>query len=114
MGLSKAREVILKKVRLALTRQQPTVPEPNFTADVFSRSEEKDLSIVFAENFIKTKGEFIFCENEKEFATSFKKFVESRNLENIFSWEPEVEPMLIKSKVPFNSTQENFLDSQAG
>jgi L-lactate dehydrogenase complex protein LldG len=90
------------------------VPEPNFSAEIFNKSSETDLSISFAENFIRAKGEFFFCENISEFESAINLLVKSRNLENIYAWEKEIEPLLIKSKIPFKKDVEDFLNANVG
>jgi L-lactate dehydrogenase complex protein LldG len=114
MGVSKSKEKILKKVRNALMKRRATVPEPNISIEVFNKSLEKDLSIVFAESFIGTKGEFFFCEDKNEFERSINLLVKSRNLENIYAWEKDLEPLLVKSNVAFKKDDEGFLNAHVG
>jgi L-lactate dehydrogenase complex protein LldG len=114
MSFAKTREKILKKVRKALINHKPAMPEPDFNSDVFARSPETDLSVVFAENFVAAKGEFIYCEDLANFESSIAALVKSRGLEKIFVWEKELEEMLIKAKVPVINNEDNFLDAHAG
>jgi L-lactate dehydrogenase complex protein LldG len=114
MGVSKSKEKILKKVRSALMKRRATVPEPNFSAEVFNKSSEKDLSIVFAESFIRSKGEFFFCEDLTEFESSINLLVKSRNLENIYAWEKGLESLLLKSKILFKTDDIDFLNASVG
>jgi L-lactate dehydrogenase complex protein LldG len=114
MPLSKSREKILKKVRKALMNHKPALQEPDFNSEVFAKSAEDDLPVVFAENFVKTKGEFIYCEDQADFESSISDLINTRGLENIFVWEKDLEKMLIKAKVSFSGTEENFSGSNAG
>jgi L-lactate dehydrogenase complex protein LldG len=113
MGLSKSKEKILKKVRSALSKRRATIPEPNFSASVFNKSSE-DLFVVFAESFIRSKGEFFFCEDLAEFESSMNLLVRSRDFKNIYSWEKELEPLLTKSKICFKKDDEDFLHVHVG
>jgi L-lactate dehydrogenase complex protein LldG len=113
MSITKSKEKILKKVRAALTKRRDFVPEPN-NAEVFNKSSESDLSIVFAESFIRAKGEFFFCENISEFENSIRLLIKSRGFENIYAWEKELEPLLLKSKISFKQDDVDFLNANVG
>jgi L-lactate dehydrogenase complex protein LldG len=114
MSFAKTREKILKKVRKALINHKPAMPEPDFNSDVFARSPETDLSVVFAGNFVAAKGEFIYCEDLADFESSIAALVKSRGLEKIFVWEKDLEEMLIKAKVPVTGHEEDFLNANIG
>ncbi|HXA02689.1 MAG TPA: lactate utilization protein [Cytophagaceae bacterium] len=114
MNLAKSREKILKKVRKALLTRKPTVPEPDFNSEIFTKDPEKDLSVIFAENFVKAKGEFIYCEDLTDFENSISSLVKIRGLEKIFLLEPVLEEMLLKARIPVSNTEENFLGSNIG
>ena len=70
MNPTRFRGIILNKIKQALSKKKNNLQEPNFSSPIFSYSKENDLSFVFAENFLKTKGEFIFCESEQDFQNS--------------------------------------------
>jgi L-lactate dehydrogenase complex protein LldG len=114
MNLTKSKEKILKKVRKALLNRKPAMPEPDFNSDVFARISEKDLSLAFAENFVAIKGEFIYCEDQADFESSISALVKNRGFEKIFAWEKELEEMLIKAKISFTDSEEDFLDANIG
>ena len=114
MSFAKTREKILKKVRKALLTRKPTIPEPDFNAEIFTKDPEKDLTVVFAENFVKAKGEFIYCEDLADFESSMNSLVQTRGFEKIFAWEPDLAKMLVKAKVPVSDNEDNFLESNIG
>lgn len=55
-----------------------------------SISDSKFLDIRFAENFIFSKGKFIYCENEKEFFNFLQSLKNDENWNTIFSWNPKL------------------------
>jgi L-lactate dehydrogenase complex protein LldG len=111
---TRSRGIILNKVKQALSKKKINLQEPNFSSPVFAKSSEQDLSIVFAENFLKTKGEFIFCENENEFLKSIYILLNKRGLKNVFAWEEKLYPLLEKANVTFSKTEGDFLNADAG
>jgi L-lactate dehydrogenase complex protein LldG len=114
MNLTKSREKILKKVRKALLMRKANIPEPDFNAEIFIKDPEKDLTVLFAENFVASKGEFIYCEDPDDFESSFNSMVKIRGLEKIFVWDQTLLEMLIKANISFSASEENFLESNIG
>jgi L-lactate dehydrogenase complex protein LldG len=114
MNLTKSREKILKKVRKALLNRRPTVPEPDLNSEVFAKSSETDLTVVFAENFVENKGEFIYCEDLDDFYSSVLAVVKTRGFEKIFVWEKALDKMLTRAKVSFSDSGEDFLEAKIG
>ena len=66
MAVSRAKEVILKKVRSALSHPTP-LPFPNSEGvqSVFT-SPSDDSVVVFAEEFTKLQGKFAYCINNED------------------------------------------------
>jgi L-lactate dehydrogenase complex protein LldG len=113
MNPTRSRGIILNKIKQALSKQK-NLQEPNFYSSIFAKSEETDLSIVFAENFIKTKGEFIFCISEEEFVSALSLITQKKELKNIFAWEEQLYPMLERAKIPFSKTETTFTQVDTG
>jgi L-lactate dehydrogenase complex protein LldG len=66
MSVTTAKENILKRVRKALSNPVPLpFPLSEGTADVYPAPTE-DLELIFAEEFIKVQGKFIYCIDEKD------------------------------------------------
>lgn len=114
MSPAKSRGVILNKIKQALSKKKTNLQEPNFSSPVFAKTSENDLTIVFAENFVKTKGEFIFCESETEFSHSLQLLLHRKNLTTIFAWEEKIYPLLEKSKVAFSKSEKDFQSADIG
>ena len=114
MNPTRSRGIILNKIKQALSKKKTNLQEPNFSSPVFSKSVEPDLSIVFAENFLKTKGEFVFCESEKEFVKSLELVAGKKEVQNIFAWEEALYPLLEKTNIPFIRDDKGFIHADAG
>src|SRR5687768_6904398 len=114
MSSQQSKENILKKIRQALAAPtENPVPKPDFSTPIYVRTHE-DPSIAFAETFTKNKGEFIFCENEKEFITNLQLFIEKKNLREIYAWEEPLQVVLTKGNISFKANDAKFTGAEAG
>lgn len=114
MGVNKAKEEILKNIRGALSNRKTGIPEPNLISDIYRRSEESDLSIVFAENFVHHKGQFIFCLDQLDFIENYRNFMRKRQPGAVFVWEPELQELIKQTMIPFSSNHVNFVQAAVG
>lgn len=75
MALLSARENILNKIRQALVQPVP-LPFPLIegTSNVY-QSAKAELDIIFAEEFTKLQGKFIFCADEKEMESQLNQLI---------------------------------------
>lgn len=84
MGVSFAKEAILKNIRQALAHPVPVpFPQSEGNNSVFQPS-VKELEVEFAENFSGLLGRFSFCENEKELAAQLYELAVAHKLKKIF------------------------------
>lgn len=109
-----SKEEILSKVRSALGRNEQSKDGPELISPVFIPFEDPDLSVSFAQNFIKNKGIFFFCENETEFAEAFKAFVQEAGIKIIHVWEKHLIQILQQANVSISTSQESFVNCEAG
>jgi L-lactate dehydrogenase complex protein LldG len=95
-----SREKILKKVRKALiAKVRDEMPgNIDFDSSIYEVPNEP-LEIMFAQQFTKLNGKFIFCENETEFITSLKALINENKWEHIFSLEPSITSLLQKGEI---------------
>ena len=114
MALNPSKEAILKKIRQSLTRRNTLPPEPNFSSDIYSKSEEEDLSVIFANQFLQHKGEFYFVENEKELCEVLANVASVKEFKNIFVWEKSLIDMLSPSSLIFDTSEKNFSEAGVG
>ena len=89
--MSNAREEILDRIRKALVKPDTKpVAEPDMVSDLYTRPEEEDLALVFAEVFAEKAGQLIYVENYPEFYTEIAAFVAQRGYQHICCWEGEL------------------------
>ena len=84
MAVSRAKEVILKKVRSALSHPAP-LPFPNSEGvqSIFSPATE-DSVVVFAEEFTRLQGKFIYCADNAEMLTQLFALFSHRSWKKIY------------------------------
>lgn len=114
MNPTRTRGLILNKIKQALSKKKINLQEPNFSSPVFRESDEKDLSILFAENLLKTQGEFIFCESGEDFIHSLNIFIKKRGLKHLFVWEKDLQPLVSKAGVDYRGDDGDFHLAEAG
>jgi L-lactate dehydrogenase complex protein LldG len=115
MALNPSKEAILKRIRQAYTHRNNLPAEPNFTTDIYSKSEESDLSILFAQNFIKHKGEFYFIEDEASFANEFALVMEQRGFKNnIYVWEKSIIDLIQNPTFELKTSEQDFVQADIG
>jgi L-lactate dehydrogenase complex protein LldG len=94
MALNRSKEAILKNIRQALIRKAPVTPEPNFVTDIFAKSEEEDMMVVFAQNLVKTKASFFYCEGEEDFKQQLQAFAAAKEFKHMHVWESLLQNIL--------------------
>jgi L-lactate dehydrogenase complex protein LldG len=84
MGVTAAKENILKKIRKALAHPVPLpFPLSEGTADLYHAPAE-ELEIIFAESFTKLQGKFVFCADEKELHQQLQLLIATKEWMKIF------------------------------
>jgi len=84
MSVSSSKEVILKKIRAALTESTPLpFPQSEGTSSMVQPS-QKELEIQFAEEFNKLQGRFAFCLSLAELCQQLNTLIEAKNWAHIF------------------------------
>jgi L-lactate dehydrogenase complex protein LldG len=115
MKESTSREKVLKAVRKALIHKS----EADFSAadsdpDIYAPPSEESLELLFAKNFSNLKGDFIFCENPKDFTAQFDALIKERSWDNLFCNEPKIIEMLKGAGISFMSDEKDFLQCNIG
>lgn len=94
MSVSSSKEVILKKIRKALSESTPLpFPQSEGTQSLYHPS-QKELEIQFAEEFSKLQGKFVFCTNTAELSTQLSALIAVKNWTHIFCNEPDLKQKL--------------------
>lgn len=112
MSISSSKEVILKKIRKALSESTP-LPFPQSEGNSFLfQPAQKELEIQFAEEFTKLQGRFAYCADIPDLAAQFTALVQDRNWTRLFCVEPATRQML-GSVVPETSYNTTLADCDA-
>lgn len=93
-AVSPAKENILKKIRKALSNPVP-LPFPNSegTDSVFAPAHD-DEAVIFAEEFTKLGGKFIYCGDDAHMKMQFEKLVEAQGWQNLYCIEEKLTRLL--------------------
>jgi L-lactate dehydrogenase complex protein LldG len=84
MGVSTAKENILKKIRKALSNPVPLpFPESEGSAPIYALPADS-LELIFANEFIKLQGKFMYCENEKHLIDQIKALIAAKDWTKIY------------------------------
>ena len=92
MGVSAAKENILKRIRQALSNPAPLpFPQSEGHNSIFNPAPD-DLEVVFAEEFVNLQGRFAFCTNEKDMVQQLQKLIAEKQWTNIYCNEDKWNP----------------------
>jgi L-lactate dehydrogenase complex protein LldG len=84
MSVSSSKEVILKKIRKALSESTPLpFPLSEGTHSLYYPSQQ-ELEIQFAEEFTKLQGKFSFCLNMAELGAQLNQLLEAKSWAGLF------------------------------
>ena len=109
-----SKEKILKKIRNALiNRANPPFADIDWESSVYIDNNEP-LDILFAQEFTKIAGKFVFCENENEFAEILKTIASNEKWEKIHCITPEIQSILEQSSISFTKDENDFLAMEVG
>ncbi|MCJ8164016.1 LUD domain-containing protein [Pontibacter sp. E15-1] len=107
---AKSKEIVLRRVREALAKSAPFLPPtPDFTSPLHPVVPLEDMSIVFAENFIRNSGVFIYCENQEDFFDQLYIYKKEQNLQHMYVWERNLQAALQHAGIEFNDDEETFV-----
>ncbi len=114
MQESTSKEKVLKKVRKALI-QKTKNPYPNLDNDskIYAASEES-LDLLFAEEFTKVNGQFVYCDNEEECIQLLASLAKEREWVSIHSADKKIAELLERGNIKSTSTEKDFINSEVG
>ena len=112
---AKSKEIILRRVREALAKSAPFLPPtPDFTSPLYPVVPIEDMSILFAENFIRNAGVFIYCENQEDFFDQLYIYKKEQHLQHLYVWERNLQAALAHAGIEFSDNEETFVqDAEA-
>lgn len=115
MKESTGREKVLKAVRKALIhKSEADYSMADSDPEIYTAPEEESLELLFAKNFSALKGDFVFCENARDFSEQFAAVVKERNWEDIFCADIKIQDMLKAGNVSYMSEENDFLKCNVG
>jgi L-lactate dehydrogenase complex protein LldG len=84
MGVTPAKENILKRIRQALSNPAPLpFPQSEGNNSIFPAAPD-DLEVVFAEEFVNLQGKFAFCTDEKDMVQQIQKLIAEKQWTKIY------------------------------
>jgi L-lactate dehydrogenase complex protein LldG len=102
---SKAKENILKRVREALLQDSVAKPFPEIESgpapNVFAPLSQDTLEETFAFEFSKSGGQFIFCNDNVDFAQQLSLLVEAKEWKEVACASPEIFSFLVGQGLNF-------------
>jgi len=114
MEESTQREKVLKKVRNALIQKTDNpFPDPDFESNVYKEFVDSP-EVIFAEEFIKVSGKFVYCESLQEFIENLKALMSENQWDNVFCLEEKVKQILTEGNVLYLSDEADFHDIEVG
>ncbi len=109
-----SREKVLKKIRNALiSKTDNPYPSLDIESPVHPKMEDS-IDIVFAQEFTKIAGKFVYCENESELTKNLASLVSEKKWDRVFCLEPEIAELLDKAKVLHTNDEARFNELKAG
>ena len=108
-----AKEQLLKKIRKALLEKREN-PYPNLEEMPLYPPATDIPEVIFAEEFTKVSGQFVFCEDEIQFIENILLLAEEKKWRKIYCWEPQLQELLKKYEYPFYATDKDFELAEVG
>jgi L-lactate dehydrogenase complex protein LldG len=106
---AKSKEIVLRKIREALAKPAPFMPKNPDSNTPLHAPPHDDLSVVFAQNFIRNSGQFMYCESEEDFFDQLYLFKKEQNIQNLFVWEADLKNMISGAGILFTGSEEDFI-----
>lgn len=95
MGISPAKETILKKIRQALSNPVPLpFPQSEGNSSVFQPPVD-DMAVQFAEEFSKLQGKFVYCSDMKECMQQLTELTVLKNLQKLVCKEQDLRNLIL-------------------
>ena len=114
MEESTQREKVLKKVRNALIHKTDNpFSDLDFESNVYNEMIDSP-EVVFAEEFIKVSGKFVYCESAEEFIDNLKALMLENNWSNVFCLEDNIKKILTDGNILYLSDEEDFYNIEVG
>ncbi len=113
MNDTTSKEQLLKKIRKALLEKRDN-PYPNLEELPLYPNTDEIPELVFAEEFVKVSGQFVFCEDEIHLIESILLLADQKKWRKIYCWEKPLQNLLAKYEYPFYETDKDFELAEVG
>jgi L-lactate dehydrogenase complex protein LldG len=113
-----AKENILNKIKSGLQKGAAPMPYPEVENEqpenIFSENELRDsLPELFASEFVKLGGKFLYCENEQELIENIVKIADEKDWNHVHCLEPYWLNKLTAAQLPYIKTGANNTEMDA-
>ena len=110
---STTKEKVLKRIRNALiNRSANPFPDLDMAAEIFEPFYDTP-EVVFAQEFTKTGGKFVFCETQEELISNLEDLIEANSLEPLFCYDERLFNLLLKSGIPVTNDRSQAVNMKA-
>jgi L-lactate dehydrogenase complex protein LldG len=114
MKPSVAKEHVLKKIRAALITRTPNpFPNTDFEKNIYSESKDTN-DILFAKEFSKVNGQFIYCSDTYDFANNFRSLAEEKQWKNIHCFNKELLELFKHMQVTGITESQDLSNAEVG
>jgi L-lactate dehydrogenase complex protein LldG len=105
-----AKEQMLKKIRKALIEKRDNpYAKLEETSPIYPQQDEL-LEVIFAEEFTRINGQFVFCEDEISFGENLKGLIAEKKWDHVYCWERPLQNILNKNQITHLNTDHEFID----
>ena len=114
MDETTAREKVLKSVRNALmSKLDNPYQDVDFDSPVFEPLSDSP-EIVFAQEFIKVGGKFVYCSHDAEFAETLQSVTEQNGWDSVYCIDSELNELLTGRGIKLSNDEDSFDHMKAG
>ncbi|HIF14152.1 MAG TPA: hypothetical protein EYQ86_01990 [Bacteroidetes bacterium] len=114
MKPSVAKEQILKNIRSALINRTPNpFPNTDFDKDIYTESKDTN-DVLFAKEFTKVNGQFIYCSDTYDFANNFRSLIEEKKWKNIHCLNKDLLDLFKHMQVKDICESQDLLEAEVG
>lgn len=110
--MNQSRNNILESIREVISSENRTNKFSNCIeedlSDVYIKTKDS-LELVFAQEFTKINGKFVFCESIAEFNNNIQLLMKEYSLDSVYCIDENLQKLLENASVPYSSSKEDFL-----
>lgn len=112
--MTSAKDNILNRLKKVKNNPSP-LPYPNLDKEDLNIYPEPtdSLDVLFAQNFQKNGGKFVFCGSQKELIENLQLLSQQKKWSNIYCWEKELQQLFDQQSFSYQAKQEALIHSDA-